>query len=296
MKLRSKNGWCVSFIGSGDFRSSGCRGQSRAIISSLRCQLIQNPTIFWRLRLAAYRQSSGPATDLPTLHHRVRWTGFIVNSWWPARGKLEFAAAKHGLVAFFLPLHRTLTRLTLRWPGIITLAIPSPCTALPHVPPPILHLAPPCAHLLRHRIHALCTHRRRSHSALAPPSRHTSAAGDGAAAPSELGARSALAKAALGRRGRTDRLAADVLHRQRRREAQGEELGGAHEPRHALRRALDPHDLCHARGVAFSGRACARSAASPRRTRSGVRAWVAVGRACAWSIGWALRVSDRRRD
>ena len=34
MKRRVKNEWWVSFIGSGDFRSSGCRGQSRAVISS----------------------------------------------------------------------------------------------------------------------------------------------------------------------------------------------------------------------------------------------------------------------
>ena len=162
---------------------------------------------------------------------------------------------------FYVPSHRNLTcLLPHRWPGTITLAISSPRTALPHAPPSVLYPAPPRAHLLRHRIHALRAHRRRSHCALAPPSRHTSAAGDGAADPSELAARPALAEAALGRRCRTDRLAADVLHRQRRREAQGEELGGAHESRRALRRALDPHDLRHAGGVAFARGGLARAA------------------------------------
>jgi hypothetical protein len=47
----------------------------------------------------------------------------------------------------------------------------------------------------------------------------------------------ALAEAALGRCGRTDWIAADVqvLHRQRRREVQGKELGSTHEPRRALK-------------------------------------------------------------
>ena len=60
--------------------------------------------------------------------------------------------------------------------------------------------------LLRHRIHSLRAHRRRSHRALVPPS--------------QLASRPALAKAALGRHSRTDRIATDVLHKQRRREAQ----------------------------------------------------------------------------
>ena len=42
------------------------------------------------------------------------------------------------------------------------------------------------------------------------------AAGDGAIDPSQLACRPALAEATLGRRGRTDRIATDVLHRQRR--------------------------------------------------------------------------------
>ena len=43
------------------------------------------------------------------------------------------------------------------------------------------------------------------------------AAGDGAIDPSQLASRPALAEATLGRRGRTDRIATDVLHRQRQR-------------------------------------------------------------------------------
>ena len=43
------------------------------------------------------------------------------------------------------------------------------------------------------------------------------AAGDGAIDPSQLASRPALAEATLGRRGRIDRIATDVLHRQRRR-------------------------------------------------------------------------------
>jgi hypothetical protein len=44
------------------------------------------------------------------------------------------------------------------------------------------------------------------------------------ALPSQLASRPALAKAALGRHGWTDRIATDVLHKQRRREAQVKSL------------------------------------------------------------------------
>jgi hypothetical protein len=65
-----------------------------------------------------------------------------------------------------------------RWPGTITLAIPSPRTPLSHAPPSLLHPATSRSHLLRHSIHTLRTHSRRSHTALSLPSRNISPARD----------------------------------------------------------------------------------------------------------------------
>ena len=147
-----------------------------------------------------------------------------------------------------------------RWPGTITLTIPGPRTPLPHAPPPLLHPATSRAHLLRRSIHTLRTHSRRSYPALSLPSSNTSPARDRASDPSELPSRSAIPKTPLGRRRRSDRRPAVILHRERRREAQDEKLSCAHEPRRALCRALHSHDLRHARGVAFARRGLAGAA------------------------------------
>ena len=111
------------------------------------------------------------------------------------------------------------------WTGMMT----SPHTALPHAPPPIptpSSTTPPSPTTSPSSI-APCT---------CPSQLSHYAAGDGTTNPSQLVFRPALAEAALGHRGRTYRITADVLHRQRRRKRK--ELGSAHKPRHALRRAL----------------------------------------------------------
>ena len=157
-------------------------------------------------------------------------------------------------------LNLSLSHAIHRWPGTITLTIPSPRTPLPHAPPSFLHPAASRSHLLRCRIHTLRTHSRRSDTALPLPSSNVSPARDRTPDPSELPSRPPIAKTALGRRRRPDRLPADLLHRQRRREAQGQKLSCAHEPRCALCRTLHAHDMRHAGGVAFARRGLAGAA------------------------------------
>ena len=147
-----------------------------------------------------------------------------------------------------------------RWPGTITLTIPCPRTPLPRAPPSCLHPATSRTHLLRHSIHTLPTLSRPPHRALSPPSSNTSPARDRTSDLSELPSLPAVTKTPLGRRRRSDRRPAVILHRERRREAQDEKLSCAHEPRRVLCRALHAHDLHHAGGVGFARRALASAA------------------------------------
>jgi hypothetical protein len=164
----------------------------------------------------------------------------------------------------FLPfdpeLNYSLSHAIHRWPGTVALPIPRARTPLPHAPPSLLHPPTSRSHLLRRGVHTLRTHSRRSHTALSHPSSNISPARDRTSDPSELPSRPPIAKAALGRRRRPDQLSAVLLHRQRRREAQGQELSCAHESRRALCRALHAHDLRHAGGVAFARRGLAGAA------------------------------------
>ncbi len=70
------------------------------------------------------------------------------------------------------------------------------------------------------------------------------AACNGATQTSEL---AAFAEAAVDRCRRVDWFTAELLHRQKRSPAQGDDLGSADEPRRALRGGHDAHDPCDPR-------------------------------------------------